>query len=255
MEKDITIDGQQLHYEVSGEGAPMILMHGWGCSHATVKSIAATASLTHKVYNLDMPGFGDSPEPVGVWSVYDYANLVERFIQLEKINRPILAGHSFGGRVAIILASHLPIDSIVLIDAAGIKPHRTLKYYFKVYSFKASKAIMRLFMSKAAYEKRVDAMRSKRGSSDYANATPRMRAIMSKVVNEDLTELLPKISAPALLIWGENDTATPMRDARLMEKLIPDAGLVSFQGCGHFSFLDNPLQFKAVLQSFLATRK
>ena len=81
-----------------------------------------------------------------------------------------------------------------------------------------------------------------------------MRRILSKVVNEDLTDRLPLIKAPALLIWGENDTATPISDARTMERLIPDAGLVSFPGCGHYSFLDNPRQFSAVLQSFL-TRK
>ena len=62
---------------------------------------------------------------------------------------------------------------------------------------------------------------------------------------------MPHIQAPTLLIWGENDTATPLADAKKMEKLIPDAGLVSFPGCGHYSFLDNPVGFRAVLKSFL----
>lgn len=78
-----------------------------------------------------------------------------------------------------------------------------------------------------------------------------MRAILSRCVNEDLRHVMPRIKAPVLLVWGENDTATPMRDARIMERLIPDAGLVSFPGCGHYSFLDNPAQFTAVLRSFL----
>ena len=78
-----------------------------------------------------------------------------------------------------------------------------------------------------------------------------MRAILSKVVNEDLKNVMPLIKAPTLLIWGENDTATPLKDAKIMEKIIPNAGLVSFPGCGHYSFLDNPMGFSAVLQSFL----
>ena len=78
-----------------------------------------------------------------------------------------------------------------------------------------------------------------------------MRRILSKVVNEDLTDKLQHIKAPTLLIWGENDSATPLYDAKKMERLIPDAGLVSFPGCGHYSFLDNPMQFAAVLRSFL----
>ena len=79
-----------------------------------------------------------------------------------------------------------------------------------------------------------------------------MRAILSRVVNEDLKHLMPSIKCPTLLIWGENDTATPLADAKVMERLIPDAGLVSFAGCGHYSFLDNPLQYRAVLLNFLA---
>ncbi len=81
-----------------------------------------------------------------------------------------------------------------------------------------------------------------------------MRAILSKVVNEDLKHLMPLISAPTLLIWGENDTATPIGDAKIMEQLIPGSGLVSFPGCGHYSFLDNPVQFAAVLRSFLKSK-
>lgn len=82
-----------------------------------------------------------------------------------------------------------------------------------------------------------------------------MRAIMSRVVNEDLTNLLPEIKAPTLLIWGEKDTATPMRDARLMQKLIPDAGLVSYPEAGHYSYLARPAQTQAVIQSFLQPSK
>ena len=78
-----------------------------------------------------------------------------------------------------------------------------------------------------------------------------MRAILSKCVNEDLKHVMPLIKAPTLLIWGENDTATPLSDAKTMEKLIPDAGLVSFPGCGHYSFLDNPIGYKAVIKEFL----
>ena len=255
MEKYIELNGQKLHYEVTGTGNPLILMHGWGCDLSIVKSIAETASETHTVYNIDMPGFGKSPEPDEVWGVGDYTDLMEKFIAAEQIERPILAGHSFGGRVAICLASRNDkYDALVLIDAAGIKPHRSMGYYYRVYTFKFCKALLKLLLGKEKAEKKIDAMRAKRGSSDYSQSTPTMRAILSKVVNEDLTKKLCLIKSPALLIWGENDTATPMADARKMEHLIPDAGLVSFPGCGHYSFLDNPLQFRAVLSSFLCSR-
>ena len=113
------------------------------------------------------------------------------------------------------------------------------------------KHLMRLIYGNEKAAAKIEAQRTRRGSSDYASASPKMRAILSRCVNEDLQSEMPKIKAPTLLIWGENDTATPMRDARIMERLIPDAGLVSFPGCGHYSFLDNPIQFAAVLKSFL----
>ncbi|MDE5804865.1 MAG: alpha/beta hydrolase [Paramuribaculum sp.] len=251
MMEVIDIDGVKLHYTVEGSGKPLILMHGWGCSHQTVASIAAVAAESHTVYNVDFPGFGESPEPPEVWGVEQYTRLIEEFARRLGLERPSLAGHSFGGRVGLLFASRGDVDKLILIDAAGVKPRRSLKYYYKVYSFKLMKRLMRLIFGRQGAERRIEAQRARRGSADYASSSPRMRAILSKVVNEDLKSVMPSIKAPTLLIWGEDDTATPMRDARTMERLIPDAGLVSFPGCGHYSFLDNRGQFAAVLRSFL----
>lgn len=254
MEKEIELEGLRVRMEVTGEGRPLILMHGWGCDHNTVRSIAATAAQTHTVYNIDFPGFGGSQEPPEVWGVELYTRLIEDLVRKEGLERPVLIGHSFGGRVSILYASRNEVDKVVLVDAAGIKPKRSLKYYLKVYSFKAGKRFWELLLGKENAQERVDRMRTKRGSSDYAGASPMMRRILSKVVNEDLTDRLPLISAPTLLIWGENDTATPIADAKKMSRLIPGSGLVSFPGCGHYSFLDNPIQFRAVLSSFLKSK-
>ena len=251
MEKNIKINGLDFHYTVQGSGSPIVLMHGWGCNLTTLASIETVAAENHTVYNVDFPGFGKSEEPSEVWGVEKYTQLIEAFIKLENIENPILLGHSFGGRVGILYSSRNKVKKLILVDAAGVKPRRSLKYYFKVYTYKIGKRLMPLIYGKKGAQKRIEDMRAKRGSSDYNNASPMMRAILSKVVNEDLKYCMPKITAPTLLIWGENDTATPLRDAQIMGKLIPDAGLVSFPGCGHYSFLDNPFQFAAVLRSFI----
>ncbi len=252
MEKYLALnDGMMLKYDVSGEGPAMILMHGWGCNGSTVRSIADIAAEKHTVYNIDLPGFGKSSEPVSVWGVEDYTSMLEKFVSDLGIENPVILGHSFGGRVGILYASRNNIDKLILVDAAGIKPKRSLKYYFKIYSFKAGKIISRIVLGKKKAESRIERMRKRNGSSDYAMASPMMRSILIKVVNEDLKYAMPSIKAPTLLVWGENDTATPLRDAKVMERLIPDAGLVSFPACGHYSFLDNPYQFAAVLRSFI----
>ena len=251
MEKNIKIKGLNFHYTVEGSGSPIILMHGWGCNLTTLKSIEKVAMETHTVYNVDFHGFGSSEEPKDVWGVEEYTQVIEELVKIENIENPILLGHSFGGRVGILYSSRNKVKKLILVDAAGVKPKRSWKYYYRVYTYKLAKRIAPIVLGKKLAQKFIDGMRKRRGSSDYNDASPMMRSILSKVVNEDLQYCMPNISAPTLLVWGEEDTATPMRDAKIMEKLIPNAGLVSFPDCGHYSFLENPVQFAAVLRYFL----
>lgn len=253
MEQTIEIEGLRMRYDRIGQGPQaVIVMHGWGCKASTVQVLAdaATAQST-TVYNLDLPGFGGSQEPPASWGVYDYAHFIETFVARLGIERPVLIGHSYGGRIAIVYASESPVEKVILVDAAGINPRRSLRYYIKVYTFKAAKRILPLLLGRRKGGEVIDRMRGKAGSADYNAASPVMRRIMSTSVNQDLKHLMPSIKAPTLLIWGEKDTATPLRDAKTMEKLIPDAGLVLYEGCGHYSFLERPGQTAAVIKSFL----
>ncbi len=240
-----------MQYNVEGDGYPVILMHGWGCNHTTVASIERLLTPHFKVYNLDFPGFGGSSTPPAVWGVEEYTRLLEAFVKAEAIERPILIGHSFGGRVSILFASRNATHKVILVDAAGVKPRRPLKYYVKVYSFKLWKRLLPLVAGSKRAGEIIENYRRKSGSADYNALTGTMRNILVKVVNEDLKEVMPRIQCPVLLIWGKNDTATPLRDARTMERLIPDAGLVAFDDAGHYSFLDKPYEFNAVVQNFL----
>lgn len=254
MNKSEEINGVKFAYSVEpGKGAPVVLMHGWGCSRRTLASIEATVrALGRPVVNVDFPGFGDSTEPPEVWGIEQYTAAFEELMRREHIGADaVLLGHSFGGRVAILYASRNAVGKVVLVDAAGVKPRRSPAYYLKVYTFKAQKHLLRLILGRRRAEARLDRLRAKAGSSDYAGASPRMRAILSRVVNEDLCGVMPAIKAPVLLVWGEADTATPLADAKKMESLIPGSGLVSFPGAGHYSFLERPAQFAAVLTSFL----
>lgn len=252
MKQYINIKGVDFCYNVEGEGEPVLLLHGWGCNHTTMASIEQTLSPYMKVYNVDFPGFGESGEPEAVWGVEEYTQLIEEFIRQEGIENPSMICHSFGGRVGILYASRNQVNKLILTDAAGVKPKRSLKYHYKVYSYKAMKHLVLAVYGKEKGETVLNKIRSKKGSSDYSNSTPKMRAILSKVVNEDLKHVMPNIKCPTLLIWGEQDTATPLGDAKIMERLIPDAGLVSFPNAGHYSFLDNAYQYQAVIKSFLS---
>lgn len=237
-------------FDCRGAGPAVLLLHGWGCDHTVFESFRELLCPNHTVYSFDLPGFGRSPEPDTVWGVDDYTQMIEAFVREQGIESPSLAGHSFGGRVSILYASRNKVDSLMLIDAAGVKPVRTLKYYYRVYTYKLLRRGVQLLLPEKQAGRLIERYRKGKGSADYNNASPRMRAVLSKTVNEDLRACMPSIAAPTLLFWGENDTATPLRDARIMERLIPDAGLVVVPGAGHFSFLENPVMFAAVVRSF-----
>ena len=251
MDKFFTYNGCRLHYTDCGEGHPILLLHGWGCNTTTFNTIRPFLEAHFRVLTVDFAGFGQSDEPHEVWGVEEYTHSVEALAQAEGVENPILIGHSFGGRVSILYASRHKVQKVILVDAAGVKPRRSLNYYRKVYTFKLLKRVLPLVAGKARAEKIIEARRAKGGSSDYKQASPMMRRVLSKVVNEDLCHLMPRIKAPTLLFWGENDTATPLADAKKMEKLIPDAGLVTVAGAGHFSFLENTPLFLRVVESFL----
>jgi pimeloyl-ACP methyl ester carboxylesterase len=245
-----TYDNLKVNITTKGNGEPVFLLHGWGCNGEIFKSIQEVLATAYTTYSFDFPGFGASDEPTAVWGVEEYTRMVEQFAKDNGIEHPALMGHSFGGRVSIVYASRNAVSRVVLVDAAGIKPKRPFKYYWKVYTFKTLKWLCNTFLPKAKAQAIIDKRRKGAGSSDYNNASPMMRAILSKVVNEDLKHLMPSIKAPTLLFWGNLDTATPLSDAKTMEKLIPDAGLVVAHGTGHFSFLENPGLFTAVIKNF-----
>lgn len=248
------IDGININYEKKGEGEFVLFLHGWGSNIKLWQGLMDTVAPKYTALALDMPGFGESDEPKEAWNVDDYVDFVLKFVDLFKPESLVLVGHSFGGRVIIkMLNRELPFEvkKIILIDAAGIKPKKTLKQKISLLAYKTGRKIMETKPLKAMFPDAVENMRKKRGSADYNSATPIMRQTLVKVVNEDLTELLPNIKASSLLVWGTNDTATPLSDGEKMESLIPDAGLVKVQGAGHYSFLEAPELVSRVVKSFL----
>ena len=241
-------DGISIGYSICGSGPDLLLLHGWGCTRSVFDAFLPSLSQSHRVIGLDFPGFGESDEPASVWGAYEYAAMLEAFCDHLGIVEPSIICHSFGGRVAIIFASRRKVGRMIFADVAGIRPRRRPSYYFKVYGYKLSKWFLLKVLRKP---EAVERLRKGRGSADYNAASPKMRAVLSKVVNQDLRTLLPAIEAPVLLFWGENDTATPLSDALLMQRKLRDAGLVTVPGGSHFSFLDNPALFIAVARNFL----
>ncbi|MCD8510672.1 MAG: alpha/beta hydrolase [Bacillus sp. (in: Bacteria)] len=248
----IDINGMKLNYIVEGEGSPVILLHGWGANIQAFRPVHNHLAKYHRVYTLDLPGFGESQEPPEQWGTEDYTDFLHAFIQKMEIKNPTLLGHSNGGRISIFYATKYGgLNKIILVDSAGVKPKRKLKYYIKVYTYKAAKHLLSLPILNRYKDEILSKVKSKLGSSDYKNSSGVMQQTMVKVVNEDLQHLMPKVNVPVLLIWGENDLDTPVSDGEKMEKLMPDAGLVVLKNASHFAYLDQLRQFLVIVDKFL----
>lgn len=248
--KDININ-----YQIFGEGKPLLLLHGWMACIEAMAPIYQFFSQNRKVIVLDFPGQGGKSDTLTeVWGVPEYSEMIYEFMKKLQIEGADVIGHSFGGRVIIYLASKYAnlFDKIILTDAAGIKPKRNFKNRLKVFSFKLSKCLLKMFTSKEKFEEKVNKLRKKYSSSDYSKLDSNiMRETFKNVINLDLTDKLSKITRPTLLVWGENDKDTPLYMAKIMEKKIKDSGIVVLKNAGHFSYLDNSTQYLRVAEVFL----
>lgn len=210
-----------------------------------------------KVYLVDVVGFGKSDLPEHPLSSDDFGNFLKEFLEKLNIVNPILIGHSNGGRCIINAVGRGIVNAkrIVLIDSAGLKPKRTLKYYLKVGFFKTGKAVLNLLPNTKSIKKFKEKLRNNVGSSDYQASANVLKETMKIILNEDCTNLLPNIKVPTLLIWGSLDRATPIKHAKKMEQLIPDCGLVEYPNSTHFSYLENINNCNLVLNEFLKNEK
>lgn len=249
----VVIDGLKICYTDSGSGIPVLLLHGWGSSSDVYKGITAALSDRCRTVCMNFPGCGGSDTMKQPWNLQDYCDLVVKFANAVNLENPILIGHSHGGRVTLNLAAtgQLNPPKIVLLDAAGLIPKKSLKQKLRARSFKIIKRTLTLPVIKNYSEGLLEAARRHYGSADYNAAPEVLRKTLVSLVNTDLSGLLPNIKCPSLLIWGENDTATPLRNAEKMEKLIPDAGLCVIKGTGHYSFCEKPYEAHAILRSFI----
>lgn len=250
-----TVNNIRINYEQKGKGDLIVLLHGWGSNIKLFANLIDLLSKKYTVVAMDMPGFGESEEPPAAWCVDDYVDFVIDFLKDYDNRNIIFLGHSFGGRVIIKLNSrtNLPfkISKVILVDSAGILPPKSNKKSFRTYYYKAGKAFLSTGLVQKIAPDALENFRKKMGSADYAAASPLMRQVLVKVVNEDLEPLIPNIKCPTLLVWGVNDTATPLSDGEKMEKLIADSGLVKLENAGHYSFLEQQFTFNRVMCSFL----
>lgn len=252
--------GALLHFESFGEGRPLLILHGWGSSAQVMKPLSQAFSDKHRVFLVDLPGFGKSPEPPQAWDVANYTDLIQAFSEEIITEKTDVIAHSFGGRIMLKWCARPNsadrVGKVLLTGGAGMKPRRSPSFYLRKYSAKTLKAPFMIlpepFRGRGLSALRQTRVWKKLGSSDYQNLSEIMRGTFVKVVSEFLEPTLPHIQQEVLLLWGSDDKATPVYQAERLEKGIKQAALVTIEQAGHYAFLDQPEKFLAIARAFLS---
>ena len=220
----------------------IVLLHGWGQNIEMMKPIGDARSELNDIIIVDLPGYGQSDEPSFAWQVNDYVECIKELLDKLKVKKPILIGHSFGGKISLLYASKYEVEKLILFGSPFRKAITELSLKTKM--LKKAKKIPVLNKLEGFAKKHI-------GSTDYRNASPLMRDILVNTVNLDISEEVKKIKCPTLIIWGDMDDQVPLEDAYILESLIKDAGVVVYEGCTHYAYLERLGQTINVINSFL----
>lgn len=228
-----------------GFSKKLIFIHGWGVSSKIFGPLFYYLKNDFEIYAPDLPGFGDSPinKPM---ILKDYAEIINDFLEKNKIEKPIVVGHSFGGAVATKLALLHPdsISKLVLVDTSAIRQPRRKIILLKKFAYFLKpllpKKIRKLILKILGYDK-----------MDYAKIESfELKETFKNVIAEDLKPYLSFIKSPTLVIWGEKDAITPLSEGKLIAETIPDAKLAIIKNAGHFAFLEKPEEFTKLIKEF-----
>lgn len=223
----------KLYYEKYGNKKKyLLILPGWGNTRPTFYNIINFLKNIYTIYIIDYPGFGNSPIINNNLTIYDYADLIKNFIKDNNIDNPSIIAHSFGGRIASILIGKekIEVDKLILFDVAGIKHKKSFKLYLKEKIYK--------FINKITRNRYKEKLNKIFGSSDYKYLPKVMRNTFINIINEDLTKYYKLIKTNTLIIWGEKDQDTPLKDAVIINKLIRSSALIIYKKRGHFSYLE-----------------
>jgi len=220
-------------YKDEGAGPVMLMLHGWQDTLHTFDDVVPFLSTDWRVVRLDLPGFGATEGPDRGWYLDDYVQFVYDFLQKLDIQPSVIVGHSMGGRIVIkgSAAKVLPAGKIVLIASAGVARRTTVRNAFIAAAAKTGGIVSYipplLFWRQMLRRKLYDRL-----GSDYLKAGP-LKETFLNIIREDLSSFAAIIKVPALLVWGANDTMTPLKEGRRLALLIRNSILKIIPGAGH----------------------
>ena len=229
--------GINVNVKIIGNGeVPILFLHGWGGSTKSFDFVVRQLRFNYKAIFIDFPPFGKSDEPNVAYTLFDYVDLVCIVLKKLNISKPIVVGHSFGGRIAIVLSAMERTNMLVLVSSAGIKVRRSLKYYIKIYLYKLCKKLK---------------IKLNTGSKDYNNLSKTMQQTLINIVNKNLDTYAKTVNVPTLIFWGKKDKETKPYMAYKLSRYIKKSELIIIKNAGHFSYIQEYDMFIKTLNYFI----
>jgi len=222
--REIEVDNKKfkIAYDIlnPNEEKNIIFLHGWGSNKEIMKVFSENFKEFKHIY-IDMPGFGKSSNDY-VLTTFDYAQIIDKFLNELKIKKDIIVGHSFGGKVATLLKP----DLLVLLASAGIKLPKPFSVRAKIKFYKFLKSIG---LSK---------FRKYFVSEDVKGMSENMYETFKNVVDEDFSDIFREYKGDVLIFGGEEDTAVPKEAIEIQSKLLNSRNIM-LSG-GHYFFFNQP---------------
>ena len=257
----ITCAGVSTHYQHLGRrGSLVVLLHGWGCTWEVFSPIISELTRQYQLIIPDLPAFGQSALPglnaAGeAWSSRDYLAWLQDFLaQTVKGQDYVIGGHSFGGKLAALLAAQNTVATarlkgLILIDAAGLPDPLTPKEQL---AYTVSGLVPNFIKQSLPIKLKQRILAQAQVANDYQAASVDQQAVLRKIVREDLREILPQIVIPTLVCWGALDSTTPLHQGQAFAATIPGAQLEIFDQSQHYPFVDQPAKFIGAMEAFIS---
>ncbi len=237
-QKTITVGSLRVRYlETARMGSiPLIILHGWGSSINSWTNVALSLEEGGvKVFIPDLPGFGETSQPPLSWGLSDYVEFMRVFLKTLRVQNFFLAGHSFGGQIAIAYTAQYPqnIKKLILMSVARIIKRRKLRIKIFMIATKIGDFIFSLPVL-AFLRPYVENIWYKfAGERDYYLATAIMKETRKRVVSEEVGPRLNLVKIPTLILWGGKDNVTLLADGRIIQREIIGSKMRVFENEGH----------------------
>mgnify|MGYP000951214189 CR=1 FL=1 len=234
----------------------LVFLHGWGGSWQSWYPILERLKADYNIFAPDLPGFGNEPIQIP-YHLDNYVDFVINFLKTQKIKKPILIGHSFGGAIATKIATDhsYPLEKIILVDAAAIRHPYSPRQNITINTVSSIKKILSLPIIKTILPtfQKIYYQATHQQDSDYAalKDQPILQKTFQNLIQHDLSKILHRIQVPTLVVWGENDLSTPLVDGQKINSLIPRSKIIVYPNSSHFSYLENQDIFVTDIKNFI----